>query len=119
MYLEIEEEEDVGPDDSEPVGQRQGSQTEEGEPCLKSWPPMSNTQGTAQNRGQCCVSLSQDISPNRTLFMYFLSPFNFVLASWSVIGPYNHIQSFLIYFTNNNWLYLYFQIVKSSDFKKS
>lgn len=75
MYLEIKEEEDVGPDDSEPVGQRQVSQTEEGEPCLKSWPPMSNTQGTAQNRGQCCVSLSQDISPNRTFLMYILIPY--------------------------------------------
>uniref|UniRef100_A0A8W8JQP2 Protein NO VEIN C-terminal domain-containing protein n=1 Tax=Magallana gigas TaxID=29159 RepID=A0A8W8JQP2_MAGGI len=48
--LEQEIEEDVGAYDSEPVGQRQVSQTEEGEPCLKSWPPMSNTQGTAQNR---------------------------------------------------------------------
>lgn len=62
-FPEIEQE--VGPTDSEPVGQRQVSQMEEGEPCLKAWPPMSNTQGTTQNRGQG-VYLSQDISPNQT-----------------------------------------------------
>lgn len=60
LFPEIEEEEEeVGPYDSEPVEQRQVSQTEEGEPGLKAWPPMSNTQGTSQNRGQCSVPISR------------------------------------------------------------
>lgn len=71
LFSEIEEvEEEVGPYDLEPVGQRQVSQVEEGEPGLKAWPPMSNTQGTAQNRGQC-VSLSQDVTDNKILHFYF------------------------------------------------
>lgn len=40
----------------------------------------------------------------------------FVLASWSVIGPYNHIQSFLIYFTNNNWHFSLICTCTCSDF---
>lgn len=81
LFPEIEEEEEVGPYDLELMGQRQMSQTEEGEPGLKAWPPMSNTHGTAQNRGQC-VSLSQDVTDNKILHFFFLNSWSQLLIVW-------------------------------------